>query len=119
MYFYCYMKIKPYICNTKIKQIITIKKNKIMATAKQIWISVKNLTYDFNAPSTMEMLQEREVNEVLNYLPAECLARTIIEQNIEKNMKSAHILINLSDKQRWVVAFELLKNEEYCKRFDK
>ena len=62
---------------------------------------------------------EREVNDVLNYLPAECLARTIIEQNIEKNMKSAHILINLSDKQRWVVAFELLKNEEYCKRFDK
>ena len=88
-------------------------------TAKQIWVSIKNLTYDFNAPSTMEMLQEKEVNEVLNYLPAECLARTIIEQNIEKNMKSAHILINLSDKQRWVVAFELLKNEEYCKRFNK
>ena len=90
-----------------------------MTTAKQIWTSIKNLTYDFNAPSTMEMLQEREVNEVLKYLPAECLARTIIEQNLEKNMKSVHILINLSEKQRWVVAFELLKNEEYCKRFDK
>lgn len=109
-----------YICSTKIKEIITIKTLKIMTTtAKQIWMSIKNLTYDFNAPSTMEQLQEREVNEVLNYLPAECLARTIIEQNIEKNMKSARILINLSDKQRWVVAFELLKNEEYCKRFDK
>ena len=88
-------------------------------TAKQIWMEIKNLTYNFNAPSTMEQLQEREVNEVLNYLPAECLARTIIEQNIEKNMKSARILINLSEKQRWVVAFELLKNKEYCKRFDK
>ena len=33
-------------------------------TAKQIWVSIKNLTYDFNAPSTMEQLQEREVNEV-------------------------------------------------------
>ena len=90
-----------------------------MTTAKQIWMSIKNLTYDFNSPSTMEQLQEREVNEVLNFLPAECLARTIIEQNIEKNMKSSRILINLSDKQRWVVAFELLKNKEYCKRFDK
>ena len=118
MYFYCYVKIWLYICNTKIKEIITIKTLKIMTTAKQIWVSIKNLTYDFNAPSTMELLQEKEVNEVLNYLPAECLARTIIEQNIEKNMKSAHILINLSDKQRWVVAFELLKNEEYCKRFN-
>ena len=108
-----------YICIVKQEQLITIKTLKIMATtAKQIWVSIKNLTYDFNAPS-MEMLQEKEVNEVLNYLPAECLARTIIEQNIEKNMKSARILINLSDKQRWVVAFELLKNEEYCKRFNK
>lgn len=111
------MKNVLYICIVKTKQLITIKTLKIMATAKQIWVSIKNLTYDFNAPSTMEQLQEREVNEVLNYLPAECLARTIIEQNIEKNMKSARILINLSDKQRWVVAFELLKNEEYCKRF--
>ena len=90
-----------------------------MATAKQIWMSIRSLSYDFNAPSTMEQLQEREVNEVLNYLPAECLARTIIEQSIEKKIKSARILVNLSDKQRWVVAFELLKNEEYCKRFDK
>lgn len=88
-----------------------------MATAKQIWTAIKNLTFDFNAPSTMEQLQEREVNDVLSHLPAECLARTIIEQNIEKNMKSVHILINLSEKQRWVVAYELLKNEEYCKRF--
>lgn len=86
-------------------------------TAKQIWMSIQNLTYDFNASSTMEMLQEKEVNDVLNYLPAECLARTIIEQNIEKNMKSVHIFINLSEKQRWVVAYELLKNEEYCKKF--
>ena len=89
-----------------------------MTTAKQIWTAIKNLTYDFNSPSTMEMLQEKEVNEVLNYLPAECLARTIIEQNLEKNMKSVHILINLSEKQRWVVAFELLKNEEYCKKIN-
>ena len=89
-----------------------------MTTAKQIWTAIKNLTYDFNSPSTMEMLQEREVNEVLTYLPEQCLARTIIEQNLEKNMKSVHILINLSEKQRWVVAYELLKNEEYCKRFN-
>lgn len=88
-----------------------------MATAKQIWMSIKNLTYDFNSPSTMEMLQEKCVNEVLANLPANCLARTIIEENIEKNNKSIRILINLSEKQRWVVAFELLKNEEYCKRF--
>ena len=32
MYFYCYVKIKPYICSTKIKEIITIKKVKIMTT---------------------------------------------------------------------------------------
>ena len=32
MYFYCYVKIKPYICSTKTKQIITIKTLKIMTT---------------------------------------------------------------------------------------
>ena len=89
-----------------------------MTTAKQIWVSIKNFTYDLTAPSTMDSLPEKEVNEVLNYLPAECLARTIIEQILEKNMKSVHILINLSEKQRWVVAFELLKNEKYCKKIN-
>ena len=34
MYFYCYVKIKPYICIVKQEQIITIKTLKIMATMR-------------------------------------------------------------------------------------
>lgn len=32
MYFYCYIKLWLYICSVKQEQLITIKKNKIMAT---------------------------------------------------------------------------------------
>lgn len=82
-------------------------------TPKQIIDHIAELTYDFNAPSTMELLQNSCVNEVLANLPSYCLARTIIEENIEKNSKSVRVLINLSVKQRWVVAYELAKNENY------
>lgn len=82
-------------------------------TPKQIFDHIAELTYDFNSPSKMELLQNSCVNEVLANLPSNCLARTIVEENIEKNSKSVRILINLSIKQRWVVAYELAKNTEY------
>lgn len=54
MYFYCYVKIKPYICNTKIKEIITIKTLKIMAT-----INVKKF---------MEIANNRVVDKWNSYI---------------------------------------------------
>lgn len=81
-----------------------------MATAKQIYNEIKGLNPDYSTVSSLgsfvsqssQMACDSLYKEVIAYLPANSLAYTI--------MTSSQ---SYSEKQLWVISFELEKSEEY------
>jgi len=79
-------------------------------TAKQIYQNIAGLSPKLSEVSSLgsfisksdEMISESIYNEIISYLPKTSLAYKILTSNE-----------NYSEKQIWVIAFELEKNEEY------
>ena len=77
---------------------------------KDIYNRIENLNPELTTISSLgsfvsdtdRMVQESIYNEVLNNIPADSLAYTILTENDK-----------YSRKQIWVIAYELLKNEDY------
>lgn len=80
------------------------------ATAKQIFQEIKGLNPNISSISSLgeyisksdEMISESIYKEIIGYLPQSSLAYNILSTSD-----------NLSEKQLWVIAFELEKNEKY------
>ena len=58
--------------------------------------------------SQNQQVADMQVRETMQYLPENSLAYKIIIDNRK----------SFTEKQLWVIAFELLKNEEYCAKLD-
>ena len=82
-------------------------------TVKDIYNRIENLNPELTTISSLgsfvsdtdRMVQESIYNEVLNNIPADSLAYTILTGSDK-----------YSSKQLWVIAYELLKNEEYVSK---
>ena len=80
---------------------------------KDIYNRIENLNPESTTISSLgsfvsdtdRMVQESIYNEVLNNIPADSLAYTILTGSDK-----------YSSKQLWVIAYELLKNEEYVSK---
>ncbi len=80
---------------------------------KDIYNRIENLNPELTTISSLgsfvsdtdRMVQESIYNEVLNNIPADSLAYTILTENNK-----------YSRKQIWVIAYELVKNEEYLSK---
>lgn len=59
--------------------------------------------------SNAQQLADYVIREIVGYLPEDSLAMTIIRSTRGR----------FTDKQLWVVAYELQKNAEYCAQLDK
>ncbi len=88
-----------------------------MATLKEIFqdVSMMNPTVNYMSSigeyvdSNAQQLADYVIREIVGYLPEDSLAMTIIRSTRGR----------FTDKQLWVVAYELQKNAEYCAQLDK
>ena len=94
---------------------LVINSNDIEMKASTIFNAIKGLNPSTNSVSSLgsyvspmeRQLADELRKEVSKALPAGCLAKKIVET-------ASHF----TDKQLWVIAFELVKNEEYCKNLE-
>lgn len=88
-----------------------------MATLKEIFqdVSMMNPTVNYMSSigeyvdSNAQQLADYVIREIVGYLPEDSLAMTIIRSTRGR----------FTEKQLWVVAYELQKNAEYCAKLDK
>jgi hypothetical protein len=88
-----------------------------MATLKEIFqdVSMMNPTVNYMSSigeyvdSNAQQLADYVIREIVGYLPEDSLAMKIIRSTRGR----------FTDKQLWVVAYELQKNDEYCAQLDK
>ena len=88
-----------------------------MATLKEIFqqVSMMNPTVNYMSSigeyvdSNAQQLADYVIRETMGYLPEDSLAMKIIRSTRGR----------FTDKQLWVVAYELQKNVEYCAQLDK
>ena len=89
-----------------------------MATLKEIFADVAMINPKVNYISSIgqyvdanaEQLADFVLTRIVAYLPQESLAMKIIRDNRQQRW---------SEKQLWVIAYELIKNKEYCDALDK
>jgi hypothetical protein len=88
-----------------------------MATLKNIFAQVSMMNPTISTVSSIgsfvsesnQQTADFVTNQIMSYLPHESLAWKIITSTTGR----------FSEKQLWVIAYELLKNDEYCTDLDK
>ena len=94
---------------------LVINSNDIEMKASTIFNAIKGLNPSTNSVSSLgsyvspleRQLADELRKDVSKALPDGCLAKKIVETASQ-----------FTDKQLWVIAFELVKNEEYCKNLE-
>lgn len=89
-----------------------------MATLKEIFEDVRMINPKVNYISSIgqyvdanaEQLADFVLNRIVEYIPQDSLAMKVIRENKKQRW---------SEKQLWVIAYELEKNAEYCEALDK
>ena len=88
-----------------------------MATLKQIFTQVSMMNPTISTISSIgsfvdpnnQQTADFVISQIMDYLPHESLAWKIITSTTDR----------FSEKQLWVIAYELQKNAEYCADLDK
>lgn len=86
-----------------------------------VFDSIQSISFGTNTISSVgeyksntdKQIEQREINRISKYLPENSLAKKIIDSNSSHSIRAGY---NFTDKQKWAISYELMKNKEFIRK---